>query len=132
LASFPTKGSHVYLNIGVRWEAGPIITAEEVKRILGFERILGIFPPKKECPVVIMPCDGKQVAYFEKRVVAEDGSMSDPLLLTCKLERHFKAKLGITPERVIVTATGIISWRDYWDEVGKRLEAMPKATFRYM
>lgn len=122
----------MYQNIGVRWDAGPIITAEEVKRILGYERTLGIFPPKKECPVVIMECDGKQVAYFEKRVVAEDGSMSDPLLLTCKLESHFRAKLGITPERVIVTSKGITSWKDFWDEVDKRFKAMPKTTFRYM
>jgi hypothetical protein len=122
----------VYLHIGVRWDVGPIISADEVIRILGFEKILGIFPPRKACPVVVMHCDGKQVIYFEKRVVAEDGSMSDPLFLTCKLERYFSTRLGFTPERVIVTSTGIITWKDYWDAVGKRLEAMPRTTFRYM
>ena len=132
MASFLTKGSLVYQNIGVRWEAGPIITAEEVKRILGYEKIFGIIPPEKECPVVVMTCDGKQVVYFEKRVVAKDGSMSDPLHLTFKLERHFASKLGLTPERVVVTSKGIVSWKDFWDEVDKRFKAMPKTTFRYM
>lgn len=114
------------MDIGIRWDNGPVISAEDIKRLLGQSRLKQLVVGKDSCPVVVMICDGKQVAYFEKKVIAEDGSMSDPLWLTYRLEMYFQKTFGFRPERVIRTNTGIITWKEYWDEVGRRLEAMPK------
>jgi len=119
-----------HLETGIRWDVELGISEAEINILINGGFLQRLYSRWRPSPVVITSSDGHRVVYFERKIIRDDGSMSDPLLMTVHLEDKFTKRFGFRPERIVKTPRGVVPWSQYWAEVGRRFEALPKPQFR--